>query len=155
MSHWLGIDLGNARVGLAMSDPELTFAYPIGNIQVRGDYFQALYEVVDLIDEEQISHVVIGYPLLLDGTEGKSAKKARRWSKALEKHLLNAGMTATVELLDERLTTVSAHRQLIEAGLTTIKHRPNVDQQSAVLLLQAALDNAMRKSESEIAGLED
>ena len=116
MSHWLGIDLGSARVGLAMSDPELTFAHPIGNIQVRGDYFQALYEVVDLIDDEQISHVVIGYPLLLDGTEGKSAKKARRWAKALEKHLLNAGMTATVELLDERLT---------------------------------------RKSESEIAGLED
>ena len=115
----------------------------------------AIFKCVDLIDDEQISHVVIGYPLLLDGTEGKSAKKARRWAKALEKHLLNAGMTATVELLDERLTTVSAHRQLIEAGLATRKHRPNVDQQSAVLLLQAALDSAMRKSESEIAGLED
>ena len=84
---WLGIDLGDARVGLALSDPELTLAHPIGNIQVYGDYFHALDEVIDVIGDELVDHVVIGLPLLLNGEEGKSAKKARRWAVNLEKRL--------------------------------------------------------------------
>ena len=84
---WLGIDLGDARVGLALSDPELTLAHPIGNIQVYGDSFRALDEVIDVIGDESVDHVVIGLPLLLNGEEGKSAKKARRWSVNLEKRL--------------------------------------------------------------------
>lgn len=72
---WLGIDLGDARVGLALSDPELTLAHPIGNIQVYGDSFRALDEVIDVIGDESVDHVVIGLPLLLNGEEGKSAKK--------------------------------------------------------------------------------
>ena len=114
---WLGIDLGDARVGLALSDPELTLAHPIGNIQVYGDSFRALDEVIDVIGDESVDHVVIGLPLLLNGEEGKSAKKARRWSVNLEKRL-----HAAVE--DER------------------KHRPMVDQQSAVVILQTALDRS-------------
>ena len=62
---WLGIDLGDARVGLALSDPELTLAHPIGNIQVYGDSFRALDEVIDVIGDESVDHVVIGLPLLL------------------------------------------------------------------------------------------
>ena len=77
---WLGIDLGDARVGLALSDPGITLAYPAGNIQVYGDSFRALDEVVDVIEDESVDHVVVGLPLLLSGEEGKSAKKARRWS---------------------------------------------------------------------------
>ena len=57
---WLGIDLGDARVGLALSDPELTLAHPIGNIQVYGDSFRALDEVIDVIGDESVDHVVIG-----------------------------------------------------------------------------------------------
>ena len=62
---WLGIDLGDARVGLALSDPELTLAHPIGNIQVYGDYFHALDEVIDVIGDELVDHVVIGLPVAL------------------------------------------------------------------------------------------
>ena len=51
---WLGIDLGDARVGLALSDPELTLAHPIGNIQVYGDSFRALDEVIDVIGDESV-----------------------------------------------------------------------------------------------------
>ncbi|WP_243388919.1 Holliday junction resolvase RuvX [Bifidobacterium simiarum] len=136
-----------------MSDPELTFAHPEGNVVVRGDYFQALYEVSDFIEDHDVDHVVVGYPLLLDGTEGKSAKKARRWAKALSRQLDSRQLAVTVELLDERMTTVSAHRQLSEAGLSMRSHRPNVDQQSAVVLLQAALDAAACKKTASV-GLE-
>jgi len=145
---WLGIDLGDARVGLALSDPELTFAHPIGNIRVYGDSFQALDEVIDVIEDESVDHVVVGLPLMLDGTEGKSAKKARRWAVNLEKRLRSEREESQepqipqVVLVDERLTTVSAHRQLFEAQKASTKHRPMVDQQSAVVILQTALDRA-------------
>ena len=78
---WLGIDLGDARVGLALSDPELTFAHPIGNVQVFGDSFRAIDEVINLIEKEKVRRVVIGLPLQLDGSEGKSAKKSTSLGK--------------------------------------------------------------------------
>ena len=145
---WLGVDLGDARVGLALSDPELTLAHPAGNIQVFGDSFYASDEVSDLIEDERVSHVGIGLPLQLDGTEGKSAKKARRWASNLVKRMERDGAgrqfvgrrPPTVSLEDERLTTVSAHRQLFEANISSCGHRPKVDQQSAVNILQSALD---------------
>ncbi|NEG54601.1 Holliday junction resolvase RuvX [Bifidobacterium platyrrhinorum] len=145
---WLGIDLGDARVGLALSDPELTFAHPIGNIQAYGDSFRALDDVIYVIEDEQVDHVVIGLPLLLNGDEGKSAKKARRWAANLVKRIermsdegeIRLNATPSVELMDERLTTVSAHRQLSDANITGRRHRPVVDQQSAVVILQSALD---------------
>lgn len=150
---WLGVDLGNARVGLALSDPELTFAHPAGDIYVAGDYFFAIDEVLDVIEDEQVTHVVVGLPLQMDGTEGKSAKKAKRWAANLQKRLqtlqeeeqdstLVEHKIPQVSLIDERLTTVSAHRQLFEANKSSNKHRPLVDQQSAVVILQTALDRA-------------
>lgn len=145
---WLGVDLGDAWVGLALSDPELTLAHPAGNITVNGDPFHALDAVVDIIEDESVDHVVVGLPLLMDGTDGRSAKKARRWARNLERRMhalagdgqFDPRSIATVTLLDERLTTVSAHRQLIEAGVGTRRHRPMVDQQSAVVILQTALE---------------
>lgn len=145
---WLGVDLGNARVGLALSDPGLTLAHPVGNIRVYGDSFQALDEVIGVIEDEAVDHVVVGLPLMLDGTEGASAKKARRWARNLAgriERLIEEGECAIpqvpqVTLVDERLTTVSAHRQLHEAHLAGRRHRPVVDQQSAVVILQSALD---------------
>lgn len=141
--------MGNARVGLALSDPELTFAHPAGNIHVAGDYFFAIDEVLDVIEDEQVTHIVVGLPLQMDGTEGKSAKKARRWAANLEKRLLAQAedeeeehQIPQVSLVDERLTTVSAHRQLFEANRASNRHRPVVDQQSAVVILQTALDRA-------------
>lgn len=149
---WLGVDLGNARVGLALSDPELTLAHPIGNIQAYGDSFRALDDVIYVIEDEQVDHIVIGLPLLLNGDEGKSAKKARRWAANLVKRIdrmiedgeIHLNTTPDVELMDERLTTVSAHRQLHEANIAGRRHRPMVDQQSAVVILQSALDRKER-----------
>ena len=51
---WLGVDLGEARVGLALSDPELTFAHPIGNIKVHGNAMDAIEDVIDIIEREQV-----------------------------------------------------------------------------------------------------
>ena len=147
---WLGIDLGDARVGLALSDPGITLAYPAGNIQVYGDSFRALDEVVDVIEDELVDHVIVGLPLLLSGEEGKSAKKARRWTVNLERRLRAAveddeyslTQVPTIELVDERLTTVTAHHQLFDAQIGG--HCPMVDQQSAVVIQQTAIDRRKR-----------
>ena len=146
---WLGVDLGNARVGLALSDPGLTLAHPAGNVQVNGDSFFALDAVIGVIEDENVDHVVVGLPLQMDGTEGRSAKKARRWADNLKKRmsaLLDDGQFAltaipAVTLVDERLTTVSAHRLLRDARIGGRQHRPVVDQQAAVVILQTALDS--------------
>lgn len=157
-TRWMGIDLGDARVGLSLSDPELTLAHPAGNIEVGGDYFQALDAVVEQAEHDSVDHIVVGYPLLLNGKEGPSAKKARRWSQNLRNRLemlaskgqLRLVHVPVVELKDERLTTVTAHRQLHEAGVGSRMHRAKVDQQSAVILLQEALDELARDQRSNI-----
>ncbi len=141
MSVWMGVDLGNARVGLALSDPELTFAHPAGNLQAYGDYDTTVEDAIDCIEDNDVAHVVVGYPLQLNGSAGASARKAQAWADRLRYRLAVEGFDGVdVELLDERLTTVTAHHQLSEAGLGSRKHRPAVDQQSAVVILQTALD---------------
>lgn len=146
---WLGVDLGDARVGLSKSDPELTFAHPIGNIQAYGDSFNTIEDVINVIEDNSVSRVVVGLPLQLDGSEGKSAKKARRWGANLAKRIKSLfdygdwslDFIPEIVFNDERLTTVTAHRQLLDADFSTKKHRPMVDQQSAVLILQSAIDD--------------
>ena len=146
---WLGVDLGNARVGLALSDPEHTVAHPIGNIRAYGDSFHAIDDVIGVIEDEQVDHVVVGLPLLLSGEEGASAKKARRWARNLGQRisrLIEAGESPlttppAITMIDERLTTVSAHRQLRQTIGAERNHRAVVDQQSAVVILQTALDS--------------
>ena len=150
MMVWLAIDLGDARVGLALSDPEHTFAHPAGTIEVDGDSFQAIDKVVRLVEQSAVDRVFIGLPLQLDGSEGRSARKARRWARNFTRRCQDALALAgneqyhahspEVELVDERLTTVSAHRQLGDAEVSMRDHRAMVDQQSAVLILQAVLD---------------
>ena len=109
-------------------------------------------EVVDVIEDELVDHVIVGLPLLLSGEEGKSAKKARRWTVNLERRLRAAveddeyslTQVPTIELVDERLTTVTAHHQLFDAQIGGHEHRPMVDQQSAVVILQTAIDRRKR-----------
>ena len=135
---WLGLDLGNARVGVAASNPERSFAYPEGNIRVYGDYFQVFDDVLDLIEDK-----------------GSSAKKAQRWAKSLRRRLesemedqdSHIGVMPDIIFIDERLTTVDAHRRLFDANVSSKQHRAVVDQQSAVEILQTALDRARDNTE--------
>lgn len=139
---WMGVDLGNARVGIALSDPDLLLAHPEDNIHASGDYFYVLDDVIACVDDYDVNHVVVGYPLQLNGEEGKSAKKAKRWTQALRKKLDLYGLNdVTIELKDERLSSVAAHDQLLDAGISMRHHRTIIDSQAAVILLQSALDD--------------
>ncbi len=130
----LGIDHGERRVGLALSDEDGRIAQPLSTVP-RRDPKVLLTDLAEIVREREVSRIVVGLPLMLDGREGASARRARRFAERLEE---TTGVT--VELWDERLTTVAAQRALGEAGVKRAGQRAMVDRVAAALLLQSYLD---------------
>jgi len=136
----IGVDVGAARVGLSRSDPAGVLATPVTTLvrsdpdDVDGDDMRAL---VDAVGEHRALEVVVGLPRSLSGEEGAAAGHARRYATALAR----AVAPVPVRLVDERLTTVAAHRNLHDSGRPGRRHREVVDQAAAVLILQTALDH--------------
>ena len=132
----VGVDVGSARVGVAASDPTATFAHPVRTLARDEQHQSDLAELQSLVEELDAVEVVVGLPLLLSGLEGEAARLARAYAVAIAARM----GTVTVRLVDERLTTVDAHRRLRDSGLPGRGHRKVVDQAAAVLILQTALD---------------
>jgi putative pre-16S rRNA nuclease len=134
----LGVDVGEARIGVAVSDPAGLLATPVETVRRgRGD----LRRLVDLAEQLQVVEVVVGLPLSLSGACGSAAEKATAFAERLADHIRSRGLEVSVRLSDERLTTVSAERVLRERGRTGAKRRSVVDQAAAVVILQHALDS--------------
>lgn len=137
----LGVDVGDVRVGVASSDPSGLLATPIETVARDLEGGSDLDRVVEIVDELDVMEVIIGLPRSLDGGEGPAAGKVRDWAQALRAALRDAPIENTpVRLVDERLSTVDAHRGLRESGVAGRNHREVVDQAAAVLILQTALD---------------
>ena len=136
----LGVDVGNARVGVAASDASGVFAHPVGTLarDLEGD--ADVDAIVALVDELNAIEVVVGLPRLLSGEEGDAARIARAYAGRLAARLGTVG----VRMVDERLTTVDAHRRLRASGVPGRGQRAVVDQAAAVLILQSALDTEAR-----------
>ena len=130
----LSIDLGTRRIGVARSDAAGTLAFPVETVYREGG--QELFRIVELAAEYDAREIIIGLPRLLSGKEGKNAADVRSWGAELEQLL----PTCNIRLVDERLTSVSAHRQLRSDGLGGRQHKNVVDQQAAVLILEQALE---------------
>lgn len=131
----LGVDVGTVRVGLAGSDPAGVLATPLDTLH-RQQPPPVLDRIAELVGEHHAVEVVVGLPRSLSGQEGPAASAARQFAMDLAEHVF----PATVRLLDERLTTIDAHRVLRAARRPTRQHKRVVDQVAAVLILQAALD---------------
>lgn len=132
----LGVDVGDVRVGVARSDLDGLIATPVETV----DRDQAVTRLVEEVEETRAAVVMVGLPRSLSGTEGPAAGKARTFCAELVAMLSRTGHDSEVRLLDERLTTVSAHRALHDSGRRGRKHRQVVDQVAAVMILQQALD---------------
>jgi putative Holliday junction resolvase len=130
----LALDLGDVRIGVALSDPDRRVAVPIGTIHV-GRPPGELKAVAALVEEHGATLVVVGLPLNMDGTRGGRAVQAEEFAAAL-----GAVTEVPVELVDERLTTVEAERGLREAGVKGRDRRAVVDAAAARVLLQAWLE---------------
>jgi len=129
----LGVDVGDVRVGVAVSDDRGSIATPVATVQ-GGE--ASLPQLAALAREHEVVEVVVGLPKSLSGAEGPAATKVRAYAVrlALQVH------PVPVRLVDERMTTRSAERMLRETGRKGTKRRAVVDQAAAVEILQTALD---------------
>jgi putative Holliday junction resolvase len=134
----VGIDLGERRIGVAVSDGNGTLASPWATIERGPDPEADRLAIVAAVDEVGARQVVVGMPLGLDGRKGRAARAAEAETDALRALLASRGVA--VESYDERLTTVSAARSLTEAGHRGPRQRRRIDQAAAAVLLQAWLD---------------
>lgn len=133
---WFGVDVGTVRVGVARSDPRGVLAVPVRTLarDARGD--RDIAELAALIAEYEAVGVVVGLPRTLAGREGPAAELARAYGAALAERI----DPRPVEYVDERLTTVSAQRKLLDGGVRGRAGRAVIDQAAAVELLQHWLD---------------
>ncbi len=130
----LGIDFGEKRIGLAVSDAEGRWAIPLATIERSTDR-RAAYRIVDLAKEECVDILVLGEPLGLDGSTTEATKRIRRFGDRLTKA---SGLP--IRWVDEALTTVEATHRLREAHLDDRKQQGRRDAVAAQILLQEALD---------------
>lgn len=137
MARILGIDYGERRVGLAISDPTATIAQPLPTLQRRKGKRPPVAAIIQIIGEYQAVEVVIGLPLTLEGEENEWTKEVRAFGKAIAERT-----GVPVHFLDERFTSVQAERAVRGMGLKKREReeKERVDAAAAVLILQTHLD---------------
>jgi putative Holliday junction resolvase len=129
----LGLDVGTVRIGVSVSDAEGILATPLTTVQRSESNF--LTHLVLLCQERHVVEIIVGLPLALSGSMTASTQDAL----SVARHL-DALVAAPVRMVDERLTTVSAHSALRQSGKKQKQTRQVIDQVAAVLILQHALE---------------
>lgn len=129
----LGIDFGERRIGLAISDAEGTFAMPLLTLDRQSDQ-AAIARIGEIIREEEVESLVVGEPVNVDGTRGPAAERAKSFAAKL-----GAATGLPLRLVGETLTTVAAATRLREAGVDARRARGRIDSVAAQILLEEAL----------------
>lgn len=124
----LALDVGDVRIGVAVSDERRVIAQPLEVIH-RVGYGPDSRRVLALCEQYGTREVVLGLPLNMDGSEGSQAKKVRAFGDML------AGLGLTIRTMDERLTTVTAERVLVDGGVRREDRRQHVDKLAAAVIL--------------------
>jgi putative Holliday junction resolvase len=133
----LALDLGDARIGVAVSDPDGRVAVPVGTVRTGAP--EDLRAISAIARERSVATIVVGHPLSMSGEAGPSARHAEEFADALR-----AFTGIPVVLHDERLSTVEAERALREAGVAGRDRRRVVDRTAAVVILRSYLDARRR-----------
>ena len=129
----LGLDLGDARIGVAISDDGRRMAVPLGTVRTGAP--EDVKAIAELVGVHEVTLVVVGHPLMMSGQAGERAHLAERFAEAL-----GTILPVEVSLQDERLSTAEAERALREAGASGRDRRQSVDRSAATVILQAWLD---------------
>jgi putative Holliday junction resolvase len=136
MQRILGIDFGEKRIGLAVSDPEGRLAVALATVRRTSDS-QAIRQIIEAALQLEIGLFVMGEPLNLDGSRGPAAARVSSFARKLA-----AESGLPVEMTDETLTSVEAEERLREAGIDPRRHPEKVDATAAQILLQQHLDES-------------
>ena len=140
MKRWLGLDLGHVRIGVALSDPLGVTAQPLTVLKSAGTQ-KDIIALGELVEKHEVTQVIIGLPLNMDGTESSTTKKVREFTGKLVQRL-----NIPVFFIDERLTSKQAERLMIEGDSRREDRRQKIDKVAAALLLQSALQGAQLES---------
>ena len=132
----LGLDIGDRRIGVALSDPEGILASPFTIIDC-GDESSAIKAIAEIIRQQGVGQVIVGLPRSLDGSLGRQAEKVREFTQKLSEQI-----KIPVEYRDERLTTVMAERLKRTSGGKKSRGKVRHDAQAAALILQGYLDES-------------
>jgi len=136
----LGIDHGDRRIGLAISDPGGLIASGLPTLEVKGGTEQVVEALRRVCQEQAVERIVVGLPINMDGSQGPRAQISLEFAQQLRDAL---GLE--VETWDERLTSVQADRAMLQGDLSRKKRKQRVDRLAAQLLLQSYLDAKGRK----------
>lgn len=133
--RYLGLDLGSRTLGVAISDKSGLIAHNLKIIRHNEEYDRLITEVKEIVLEENVDEIVLGYPKNMNNTIGEKAKLSEIFKEKLEKEI-----NIPVHLQDERLTTVVATNVLIEADVSRKKRKKVIDSMAAMVILQSYLD---------------
>ena len=133
-SRLLGLDIGSKRIGISICDDKRTIATPLKTVNFT-NLSDFILELKKIIDVNNIKGLIIGYPLNMDGSLGKSAQSINDKSKAIEK-----AIDVPVSLWDERLSTVGAFNISSQLDINVTKRTKNIDEKAATFILQGAID---------------
>jgi len=133
--RFLGLDYGTKRIGVALSNPEGTFAIPLETIAFNPDGSH-VHAIRNIVDAYHVDRIVVGLPYNMDGSIGSRAEEALKWGKELEGLL---GLS--VDFWDERLSTSEAHGMLMNINMKGKKRKTVVDKIAASIILQGYLDS--------------
>lgn len=142
----MGLDFGAHTVGVAVSDELLITAQGVEIVRRKSPskLRQTLARIEELVSSYGVEKIVLGFPKNMNNTEGERCEKTREFKEMLEKR---TGLS--VELWDERLTTVAADQIMIESGIRREDRKDYVDEIAAMLILQGYLDYSKMKRETE------
>ena len=130
----LGLDVGDKRIGLAISGGAGLLATPYSTIERRNQQ-RAIAAILEVVQAEEVGQIVVGMPLSLDGSVGSQAKRTLVFCDALE-----SASPVPVETWDERFSSVEAERLLRQAGVSPSRNRARLDSSAAAVILQGYLD---------------
>lgn len=135
--NYLAVDVGMARIGVARAVAGTTLALPVTTLKVQADGSE-FEELIDLVTQTNPAAVFVGLPKLMSGKEGQASKMARSYARRLARRI----QPLEVRLIDERLSSSTAHDLLRQAGVSTRNHKAMVDQMAAVQILTRALETS-------------
>jgi len=139
----LGIDFGDSRVGIAVSDPFGWTAQAVETIKNKeGSINGPIQRIMELIEKYEVKRIVVGYPKNMNGTIGERAEKTEEFIKKMN-NVLQKNKISGIDIIkwDERLSTVAANRTMTEAGVKASRKKGLVDQIATVYILQGYLDS--------------
>ena len=142
--RWIGLDIGDKTIGVAVSDPLFISAQGVTTVERIG-IKKDTSRLIEMINEYEVDTVVSGLPLMLDGSDSPQTEKVREFVTRLENKARSSGLKLSFVFQDERFTTKIAENVLIEANMRREKRKTIIDRQAAVIILQSYMD-ANRRS---------